>query len=246
MKRLLITFICFLFAGILLSQDMKLEDILAKNFKASGQDKLENMSTSKMTMSMSQQGMTFSVSTFRKHPNFLRMEMEMQGTKIIYAFDGQNGWMINPAAGTLDPQDMPAEMVKDFDDKTSTLLNWNNPFFNWKEEGNKIELVGLEDMNGIQVYNIKITYKDNDVMNYYMDAAKFLVLKEKSTDTTQGQAMVEEDVYSDFREVDGVMVPFKFEIFANGQNSVVANVDKVEFNLPLEDTIFKKPVPETK
>jgi outer membrane lipoprotein-sorting protein len=225
---------------------MKLEDILAKNFKASGQDKLGNMSTTKMTMNISQEGMTFSISMLRKHPNLLRTETEVQGTKIIYAFDGQNGWMINPAAGTLDPQDMPADMVKDFDDKTSTLLNWNNPFFNWKEEGNKIELVGLEDMNGIQVYNIKITYKDNEVMNYYIDAAKFVVLKEKSTETYPGQEVVEEDVYSDFREVEGVVVPFKFEVLINGQSSAAANIDKVEFNLPLEDTIFKKPVPENK
>lgn len=244
MKKLLVFIMCFLSASVLFAQDMKLEDILAKNFKASGQDKLAKITTIRVTMKMAEGGMEALITMSQKYPNSMRMETEFQGTKIIYAVDGQNGWMINPASGSLEPQDMPAEVLNDYIDNTGTFLNWKNPFFNWKEKGNKIELVGKEDMNGTPVYNIKITFADNQVYNYFVDAAKFLVLKEKDTETMQGQEVTEEDIYSDFREIDGVLIAFKVEVSLNGQSGQSVTVDKCEFNIPLDDALFTKPVPK--
>jgi len=47
--------------------------------------------------------------------------------------------------------------------------------------------------------------------------------------------------YSDFRTVDGVLTPFMSEILNNGQSTLVYTIDKIEFNLPVDDATFKKP-----
>ena len=227
-----------------MSQDMKLDELLEKYLKTIGQDKFAKIQTIKITGKMVYpNGAEFSMTVIKKHPNLDRTEMEFQGTRIIAVFDGQTGWMINPVSGSLDPQDMSADMLNsnEKDNQKDPFSIWNNPFFDWKENGNKIELVGKEDLNGTPVYNLKMTFNESDVVNYYMDIAKFVILKMKEKSTIQGQIAEVETIFSDFRDVDGIMYPFRYEILYNSQSAVVITVDKIEFNLPVDDAIFKKP-----
>jgi outer membrane lipoprotein-sorting protein len=231
--------------GVLVAQDMKLDELLQKYSKARGQ----NIQTVKMTGKMIQPGNPeFMITSFEKRPDMFRQEMEVQGTKIIVAFIGQTGWIISPTLGSFDPQDMPPSSFNSLNKelRSDPYVSWNNPIVNWKENGNKLELIGREDINGTQVYNLKLTFKDNEVANYYMDAAKFVMLLVKEKTMEQGQMNETEDKFSDFRDVDGVSMPFKIETITNGQTSTIVILDKCEFNLPIDDAIFKKPAVEKK
>jgi outer membrane lipoprotein-sorting protein len=246
MKKLLVILLSFLSSGLIMAQDLNLDELIKKNFKVIGQDKLMKTQTITQTGKMLTQGVELAMTTIQKKPHLQRVELEYQGTKVIYAYDGQNGWMIAPGSGTLDPQDMPAEMLKGFAENDDSFIGWDNPLFTWKELGKKIELVGKEDLNGITVFNIKITSKDSSVVNFYMDATKFVILKEKSSAIRQGQMVETETRYSEIKEVDGVMNAFRIEVLENGQTSVVFTFDKCEFDLPVDDGIFKKPVTNSK
>jgi hypothetical protein len=46
---------------------------------------------------------------------------------------------------------------------------------------------------------------------------------------------------SDYRNVDGRMIPFVMTRFLNGSPIGDMKFDKVEFNVPLDDTLFKMP-----
>lgn len=243
MKKLLFIISVILSTGILSAQNLKLDQLLEKNFKAIGQDKLANVQTIKLTGKMLQGNMEISMISMEKRPNLRRFEGELQGTKFIQSFDGQNGWTINPMSGSLEPQDMAPETLKTFkEENDESYGTWDNPFFTWERLGSKIELVGKEDLNGIAVYNIKITAKDNTVDNYYMDASTFLVLRVKSRELKQDVMAETETVYSDFKMIDGIMCALKIELIDNGQTSVVIKIDNYEFNTPIEDSLFKKPV----
>jgi len=236
MKKLLILILSFLSTGILMAQDIKLDELLDKHFKAIGQDKLAKVQTMKMTGKVFQMGMEMTMNIIKKRPNLSRTEVEVQGTKIVYAIDGQNGWMIMPFTGSSDPQDMPADQLN-----SAKKEDMDGPFFNWKEKGNKLELMGKEDMEGTPVYNIKITSKDSTVANYYMDAAKFVILKMKAKVMSQGQMADVETKFSDFRESNGIQNAFKIETMANGQAGAQITFDTVEFDVPVDNAIFKKP-----
>ncbi len=244
MKKLLFIILSIVAAGQLLAQDLTLDEIISKNLTAIGQDKVMNMQTFKMTGKMSQQGIEFQLIQYQKAPDMLRLEMEVQGMTIIIEFEGETGWTINPMTGSSDPQDLPEEMVKSLwkESLEDPVVNWDNPFFKWEENGIKVDLVGKEDMDGQPVYNLKFTFKNNHIVNYLVDADRFVVLRQMSTKTEQGQTYNEEIRYSDFQDTEGILLPVKTEILINGQIGTVFTMDKCEFNIPIDDSIFKKPV----
>jgi len=63
-----------------------------------------------------------------------------------------------------------------------------------------------------------------------------------TTKTEQGQTYEQEVRYSDFTEVDGILFPVKTEILINGQIATTFIMDKCEFDIPIDDSIFIKPV----
>jgi hypothetical protein len=243
MKKLLVVFLTLLSTGFLMSQDLKLDELLQKYLKAIGQEKMANIQTVKMTGKMNQGGPDISLTSIDKIPDLNRVEMEIQGTRIIIVLAGQTGWMINPLTGSFDPQDLSADMINSSgkEKRSDPTSSWDNPFVKWKETGNVVELIGMENLNGTSVYNLKMTFKDKDVINYYLDAATFVIIDSKEKKTVQGQMMEVETRYSDFREVNGVLNPFKTEVLYGGQTGQLFTTDKIEYNLPFDDEIFKKP-----
>jgi outer membrane lipoprotein-sorting protein len=241
MKKLLIIILSFLSTGILMAQDIKLEELLDKYYKAIGQDKIIKAQTMKMTGKIFQMGMEMTMTIIKKRPNLSRTEVDVQGTKIVFAVDGENGWMIMPFTGSSDPQDMPADQLNN-----TKKEDMDGPFFNWKEKGNMLELVGKEDMEGTPVYNVKITSKDSTVANYYMDATKFVILKMKAKVMSQGQMADVETKFSDFREANGIQNAYKIETMSNGQAGAQITFDTFEYDVPMDNAIFKRPAADAK
>lgn len=244
MKKLLVIILSILAAGQLLAQDLTLDEIISKNLTAIGQDKLMKMETIKMTGKMNQEGMEFQIISYGKAPDMARQELEIQGMTIIIVVEGETGWTINPMTGAFDPQDLPAEMINSLIEESleDPAVNWDNPFYNWKENGIKVVLVGKEDMDGKPVYNLKFTFKNKHIVNYLIDAERFVVLNQISTKSQMGQTYDQEVRYSDYRDIDGILCPFKMEILINGQVTTVLTMDNCEFDIPIDDSIFKKPV----
>jgi outer membrane lipoprotein-sorting protein len=245
MKKLLVLLISIFSIAPLLAQDLSPDEIVLRNLKAIGQDKLMNIQTLKVTGKMTQQGLDFQVTVYQKKPEKTRQEIEVQGMSIIMAVDGETGWTINPMSGSADAQDMPADVIKSLEKegRGDPTVSWDNPLLNWKENGTNIELAGREDINGSSAYNLKVTFKDNYVINYFVDAKSFVLLKSKSTEAAQGQTFDREIRFSDYTDIDGVLIPIKIEVLINGQVGQVFTMDKCEFNVPVDDSIFNKPVP---
>jgi outer membrane lipoprotein-sorting protein len=247
MKKLLVLIICISAIAPLFAQDLSPDEIVSKNLKAIGQDKLMNFQTLKVTGKMTQQGLDFQITQYqKKKPEQTRQEIEVQGMSIIMVVDGETGWTINPMTGSTEAQDLPADAIKSLEKegRGDPTVSWDNPFLNWKENGTSIELAGMEDNDGASAYNLKVTFEDKYVINYFVDAKSFLLLKSKSTEAAQGQTFDREIKFSDFRDIDGILVPVKIEVMINGQVGQVFTMDKCEFNVPIDDSIFKKPVPE--
>ena len=236
MKKVLFLILSVFTVGGLFAQDLKLEDVLAKHFKAIGQEKFAKVQTIKMTGKVFQMGMEMTMSVIKKRPNFSRTEVDVQGTKIVYAVDGQTGWMIMPFTGSSDPQDMPEEQLT-----SARKEDMDGPFLNYQAKGNKVELVGKEVVDSVSVYNIKVTTKDDETSNYYIDASKFVILKMKAKVMAQGQLAEVETKFSDFKVANGIQSAYKIETIANGQAGASITFETVEYDIPVDNAIFVKP-----
>lgn len=212
-----------------------LDKVLEKHFETIGQEKLVSMKAYSIKAKIVQMGMELPMQMQMERPNKFRIEMEMQGQKIIQAFDGKDGWFIAPFMSP-DPQDLTGDQLK----QALEQADFDGELYDWEKKGSTVELVGKEDMEGTEVFNLKVKTKDGDIKNYYIDAETYLILKIKSQVNAQGQMVDLESIMSDYQDINGVIMAMKIESKSpmGTQNVILEEVKVAE---DLDDSIFARP-----
>jgi outer membrane lipoprotein-sorting protein len=216
------------------------DDVLAKNADAKGglarMKAVKTMrATGKVTIGP---GMEAPITLDQKRPNMVRVEVTVQGLTIIQAYDGAVGWMLNPMSGRKDPEPMPSEMVKNMEEQA----DMDGPLVDYKDKGNKVELLGKEKAEGADCYKVKVTLKSGDTRTYYIDVENYLEVKVESRTTVRGTETESDTIISAWKEVGGLMMPFSIDA---GQKGAPARqkitLEKIEVNPALDDARFKMP-----
>lgn len=216
------------------------DEIIAKHVAArGGMDKMKAIQSVRTTAKMDLgQGMEAPGVLIQKRPELVRLEFTVQGLTAVQAYDGKSGWMIMPFTGKKDPEAMTADDTKDIKENADI----DGPLVDYKAKGNQVELVGKEKVEGTDAYKIKVTLKDGDTKYIYVDADSFLEIKEEEKRTIRGTETEIESSLGDYREVNGVMMPFAIENGAKGSpQKQKLTIEKVEVNVPVDDSIFKMP-----
>jgi outer membrane lipoprotein-sorting protein len=220
------------------------DEIVAKNLQAKGgAEKWKTVSSMKMTGTVTMQGTDLPLTVYVKRPNFTRQEITIPpDKKLVQAFDGTTGWLINPMMGSDLPQELPSaisEMMRNTSD-------FDGPLMDYQAKGNTVELVGKEKLGTNEVYHLKITLKSGTVQNYYLDATNGTELKKaEEVDMGTGQKQTLETEMT-HQQVDGVMVPKMVRQLLNGKPVVQMAIHKVEFNAAVDDVLFKMPAKPAK
>ena len=236
--------IMFLFSFVSFScraQEMNLDEILSKYYQAIGMTHIKEWKTLTMTFKSSNAGIEYPFVAITKRPGKLRSEMEIQGNKMIQAFDGHAGWIISPWSGSSDPRDMTADDVKFMKEQA----DMDGALVDWKEKGHKVELIGKEDMEGTPAYKIKIIKANGDIETDFIDAENFVPIKVSSVSKVQGNDVEGDSYPGNYKEVNGAMLPFLIENKFKGQNGEVNTqhilIEKYEVDKPVDDSLFVKP-----
>jgi len=102
--------------------------------------------------------------------------------------------------------------------------------------------VGHDSMEGTDCYKIKLSMKNGDVRNYYLDADSYLELKIEVQTTVRGALQESELYFGDYEQVGGVYYPFAVEQAQKGVDSRTQfSVKKIEQNVTLSDEHFSMP-----
>lgn len=201
-----------------------------------GMDKLNGVSTLVTDRSLAVQGMEIPTKTTLVIGKSLRSESTIMGNSMIQVIDDQKGWMIRPTmmGGTGEPEEMPADQIKQ-------QLSQLDPFgglINYKEKGNKVELIGKEKLDKKDVYHLKLTTKDGQVIEEFLDANTYLVSKVKANMNGQDG----EITFSDYKDYEGIKFAGSMDI-TNPQMGVMTFItNKVVINSKVDDAIFKRPM----
>ncbi|CAG5069345.1 hypothetical protein DYBT9623_02081 [Dyadobacter sp. CECT 9623] len=213
------------------------DEIVDKHVAAlGGLDKIKSINTLVVERSLAVQGMEIPNKTILVVGKSFRNESTVMGNSMVQVVDDSKGWMIRPTmmGGTGEPEDMPADVVKQ---QLSSL----DPFgglVNYKEKGNKVELVGKEQIDKKDVFHLKMTTAEGQTMDEYVDANTYLITKIK---TSMNGQEGEIDL-SDYKEVDGVKFPNTMDV-SNAQMGTMSFItNKIAVNPPVDQAIFKKPV----
>lgn len=163
-------------------------------------------------------------------------ELSLGKFDVIEAFDGQNGWTIDPWMDITYPRLLNEAEENVFFQKAE----WMTPFFNYKEKGLALEYLGEEDLEGKAVYAIKVTRPSGNIETWYLSMDSYLEYKRVSMWVDFTYPSEAETYFEDFREVDGVILPFYVEKSFSQRNRVL-EIQKVAFNVPLDQKIFEMP-----
>jgi len=214
-----------------------LDEIIGMNLKAKGGlETIKATTTVRMTGRMvardgSGNEVKGTMTMLAKRPNMMRREAMVGGEKIVNAFDGTSLWM---AVGTNPPQEAPGPQAA----YAKQDAEFDSVFVDYKAKGHTIQLVGTEKLDGKPAFHLKVTKRGGPAQDYYLDADTGLERKITMA-VDQGPLVVTE--LSDYRTVEGRMVPFATRQLVNGQQASLVTIDKVEFNLPIDDSLFRMP-----
>ncbi|QIA06309.1 outer membrane lipoprotein-sorting protein [Draconibacterium halophilum] len=234
MKRTFLLAALMLFA-LISTQAQSLDKVLDSYYKANGLDKIADVKTFDIEAKVSVMGMEMPMHIRVKNPDKFRVDMEMMGQKTTSAFDGENGWMINPMMGA-GVQDLEGAQLK----QAMGQADMEGALYNYKAKGSNIEMLGKVDADGAEAYKLKLTDKDGAVQTYYINADDYMISKVESKAEAMGQSMDIVTKMVEYKDVKGIKMASKMEIeMPMGKQSVV--MEEIKIDEPIDDTIFEKP-----
>ena len=213
------------------------DDILNKWIEAQGGRKvLEGIKDSTLSgsMEMIMMGLSGSVTMYQKEPNMMRMDAEVMGMTFTQAYDGKIAWMTNPQTGaTEELPENAAEYVKRQAMGNSALLNPEKFGITYAYKGK--EKIGEKEYPVLEQ-----TFADGYITTHYLDPETYLIYKTKAMEMNQMGVEVESESFlSDYKKVEGVMVPHTITIYQDGEEYMVFTITEISFNSGLEDSFFK-------
>jgi outer membrane lipoprotein-sorting protein len=223
-------------ASIGVSAQQSVDNLIARNLEAKGGlAKLKAVQSVKQVSAVTMQGMQADMTVFLKRPNRMRQEISMAGAgqRVINAFDGVTPWIINPMTGSTRPIAVTgpqADMLREQGD-------FDGPLVDYKAKGYTIELIGPESLGDRKVNHLRMVSASRQVVHLYLDATTGLEAKR----STQVETLLLEQEFSDYRTVDGVTIPFLIRLLTNGVPQSEFRVKSVEFNVAIDDAIFRMP-----
>jgi len=222
----------FLISSLMINAQ-SLQEIVKNYTTANKLDQAAKKKSIKITAKMSMMGMEMPMEIWLKNPNKIKQVIDMSGQKMISAYDGEKGYTVNPMTGSTQPVEMAPEEVKQ-------LLRGNyfeNMLDKFLKNG-QLEVAGEEAVNGKSAIKVKATIESGTVIYLYIDKASWLLVKQ-TMDITQGGMPATVETYpSDYKEINGLIMPMKTTTSVSGMEMVI-NFTNVEVDIPMEDSIFK-------
>ncbi len=144
-----------------------------------------------------------------------RVEFSLQGLNIIQAYDGHEGWKVNPLQGRKDAEKMSADEARALAD--SALIE--GPLLASRNDGSKVTYLGRDDFDGTLAYKLKVTQKDGDEFVYWLDPDTYLEIKVDETRRIRGAEQTNETELGDYEKIAGVYFPMSVENWPQSQPS---------------------------
>ena len=160
-----------------------------------------------------------------------RGDYSWAGAASVSAFDGKTAWMWNSQQ-----QKVTTRLTSDL----SAGFGFDGPLVDYQAKGFQVELQGKAKAEGKECFKLRVTSKGGDVSTHYIDAKTFLevAFEGKPRSAPMGVRIV----YEDWKPVDGIMVAHTTVQATSGIGNQRMTIDKVEFNVPIDDTRFAPPV----
>jgi CubicO group peptidase (beta-lactamase class C family) len=219
------------------------DELIAKMIEAYGGEanlRKHKSSVTTVEVDLESQGMQGQGTISARAPNLSASDMTFTAlgkkvAQIVTFFDGNGGGEVmsfGPPETYSGRRLDDVRISADFYD----VVNWKSNFKTIIVK--RIAKVGDED-----AYVVEKRPEKGTLVTDYVSTKSFLVLKRDSliVSETAGVEIPNSSTYSDYRDVDGVMMPFKSTSSNIANGDITIRVVDVKFDADIPDTVFHKP-----
>lgn len=223
------------------------DELIAKMIVAYGGE--ENLRKHKSSLTvieadLEHQGVQAKGSIRARAPNMSASDMTFTALgktigSIVTYFDGSSGGEILSFA--------PAET---YSGKRLEDIRVGSDFYemlNWKNNYKTITVKRMGKVDTEDVYIVEKRSEKGTPVTDYISTQSFLLLRRDSVvvSETSGVQLPVKQLFSDYRKVDGVMIPFKTVSNNVANGDIVVRVMDVKFDVEIPDSVFRKPAVTT-
>jgi hypothetical protein len=215
--------------------NMSATDVVNNYIKAvGGEAAIKKVNTVLMNMDMSVQGMTLDAVQKVMNPNKEMMEVRMNGNVVMKdMFDGTTGYQMQGP----NKRDMDAKDIADKKAKKNIVDQ-----LNYKDPGYKLEMKGIEKVNGKDAYKIIVTSPSGKSTAEYYDVNTAFLLKQETSSVSSGMDLSQTVQFDNYTKVSDVLFPFTMNLTVQaGDNStdIAFKVKSVKINEGVSADDFK-------
>ncbi len=179
-------------------------------------------------------GIDASMQSWAKRPNLTYTEISSPALgQMLSGSDGEHIW---------DNSAMTGPSLKEGEERAvSARQNDMDGLANWRKHYSKAETLGREELDGAVCYKLTLTPHEGQVETHYYDAETGLLVKVEMTMKSEMGEIPIESFLSDYREVEGLMIPFRTRQVVMQMQEMVSVVDSVAINLEIPPDRFALP-----
>ncbi|MEX3953711.1 outer membrane lipoprotein-sorting protein [Paraburkholderia sp. EG287B] len=174
-----------------------------------------------------------------KRPRKSRIEVRFNDQTAFQVYDGAQGWKVRPFLGRNEVEPYtPAEAKA-----AASWAELDGPLMDYAAKGTRIDVLGMEMVEGHRAYVLKLTMKDGTSRRVWIDAASFLELKvDGDARKLDGKMHNVAIFYRDYRKEGGLVMPHTIEtVVVGARGTHKLTIDKVALNPQADDALFAKP-----
>jgi hypothetical protein len=185
-------------------------------------------------------GMPFPFTTYSRVPDSYKLVVPYNGKYYAQAYVAGKGWKIDAFKNETRPTQLEGAAARAMANEADVELE--NVFINYKRKGHIVSLHGEDSVIDRKCYVIVLTRKSGETEKYYFDHQSYsLVMKEAKAKNPEMGGAILNIYYSDYREIGGVMFPFKTVCEADAQQILTITVKDIEINEMIDNKTFETP-----
>jgi hypothetical protein len=225
-------------------QELMLDEVIERNTNAmGGQAAIEAVKSIEVDLHIVDPGFEVDGTYRAMRPGKMRIDVKANAKHVFTeAFDGEHGWEWKGEGNQEAASPKATAALFHGVEYPGKLFGLHE----MKHRGHQIELVGRENVDGINHYVLRLTLKDGYTTSLYVDPNSWLITRRRDVrplhvDVDPTPTTIELR-NSDFRELAGVKFSFATTDtdLTTGKVIESTTVKSIKVNPPIDPTIFEK------
>lgn len=179
--------------------------------------------------------MQVEVTLYTVYPDKFRQDMNTPQGEMNVIFDGKAGFLLSGMGN----QPLPPELTNSFKDSIFREI----PFLltHLTQNDASIHYAGTEEVQDETAAVLQVKQPSGETLKIFISEASHYVVKLAFREIGQGVVVNKENIFTDYRDVNGVKIAYQVVQNVNGAHYSEARLDSIKLNADLEESLFEVP-----